>query len=195
MSEKWQQISLKLDGELAQALRDMKQSHEESVADVVIRLLKKMVRHMSPAPSVAPRGRPSAKGAAGRGAFGGGKRGKPVAPAPSAEYGGAAPGRRSAPRAAPAAEAATGAWGAPRGKRKPAGAGSRAPRRFFPAPAEGGGKVARPRQLDGAGEAPRRDFRARTDAPRPMRPSKEVGSAEGRPQRPRKAKGRRPRAT
>lgn len=188
MSEKWQQISLKLEGELAQALREMKQGHEESLADVVIRLLKKVVRQSSPGPRVAPGGRSNARAAAGRGAFGAGKRGQPMAPAAPAEYGVAASGKRSAPRAAAAGAAA---WGASRGKRKPAGAG--APRRFFvPAPGKPG-KASRPQQpLDGSGEPRQRDFGARTDGPRPTRPRDELGGVDGRVKRPRKAKGRRP---
>lgn len=204
MSDKWQQISVKLDAELAQALRDMKQGHTESVSDVVIRLLRKAVRQSSPAPRVAPPGRGSPKSGAGRGAFGAGKRGTPMAPAASAEYGAAAEGKPFAPRAA------AGAWGAPRGKRKPAGAGK--PRRFIPAPSSASGprragKASRPQQLEGAGEARTRGFRPRADGPsadgpraggpraggpRGRRASAELGTAEDRPKRPRKTKGRRP---
>lgn len=188
MSDKWQQISLRLDADLARVLRDMKQSHAESVSDVVLRLLRKAVRQSLPGPRGAVPGRVSPKAATGRGAFGDGKRGKPVALAAPAEYDVAAQGKRSAPRAAPAAAA----WGAPRGKRKPAGTAK--PRRFIPAPSVApaprrGGKAARPQQLDGSGEPRRRDFRP-ADGPRSMGRSDERGTAEGRPKRPRKVKGR-----
>jgi hypothetical protein len=189
MAEKWQQISLKLDGELAQVLRDMKQGHEESLSEVVLRVLRKTLRpSTSAAPGRsgatrgAPPGRSNPKGAGGRGAFGAGARGKPM-PEDAAEYGAPAPGKPFAPRAAPAA----GAWNAPRGKRKAAGAG--APR-FAPDPRKAG-KAARPRQLGGSGEAPRRHFRATPAAPRPTRAKDEQGAAEGGSKRPRKAKGRR----
>ena len=182
MSEKWQQISLKLDGELAQVLRDMKQGHEESLSDVVIRLLKKVVRQSSGGARGAPPGRSNPRAAGGRGGFGAGKRGKPMAPAAPAQYGVAAPGKRSAPRAAPAA----GAWGTPRGKRKAAGAAT--PPRFAPAFGKPG-KASRPQQLDGSGETRRRNFGARTEGPRPVRSRDELGAAEDRPKRPRKPKG------
>jgi hypothetical protein len=183
MSEKWQQISLKLDGGLAQVLRDMKQGHEESLSDVVLRVLKKALRPSSGDTRGAPPGRPNPKAAGGRGAFGAGRRGKPPAAAAPAEYGAAPPGKSFAPRA----PAGAGARGGPRGKRPPA-AGAQ---RFAPGPRKPG-KASRPRPLGGASEVAGRDSRARTAAPRPPRPSDEQGTSEDRPRRPGKAKGRRP---
>lgn len=192
MSEKWQLINLKLDGELAQGLRDMKLGHDESLSEVVMRLLRKVVRQAAPAPRVAPPGRSSPRAGSnpragsGRGALGAGKRrGKPLAPAASAEYGGAAPGQRPPRRPAPAA----GARGPARGKRKHPGAA--APARFEPGPRRPG-KPPRPQRRDGASGARRRDFGARTGESRPTPAQDELGTAGDGARRPRKAKGRRP---
>jgi hypothetical protein len=83
MSDRWQQISLRLDAELAQALREMKQGHDESLSEVVIRMLKKVVRQSTagargaPMGRSVPRGRTASRGRTGRGAVGAGSDGKP----------------------------------------------------------------------------------------------------------------------
>jgi hypothetical protein len=187
MSEKWQQINVRLDAELAQALRDMKQGHDESLSEVVIRLLRKLVRKQSPLGAYgAPAGRSGVKGTGARGGFGAGRRGKAVAPGGRAAAGVAGKGKVFPPRAAPAA----GAWVAAEGKRRPVGAPPRAPRKFTGKP----GKAFRPQQLDGSGEGRKRSFRAGAEGPRSFRASEasdELGAAGGRPRRPRKAKGTR----
>jgi hypothetical protein len=133
MADKWQQISLKLDAELAQVLREMKQGHDESLAEVVIRLLKRVVRQHQPSAREMPAGRANPKGRTARGAVGAGRRGKP-APAGRAGSRGAAPGK---PWAAPAATgrarsaaAAPGkSWAAPAAAEWSDEGGKRAPAR------------------------------------------------------------------
>jgi hypothetical protein len=180
MSDKWQQINLKLEAELAQALRDVKLGHDESLSEVVIRLLWKAVRQ-----NAAARGVPIIRGnerGTGRRAFGTGGRGKAAAPAGRAAPGAAPKGKRFAPRAA-------GAWDAAEGKRGPEGAPTlaRARRKFTGKP----GKAFRPQPVEASGEPRKRAFRPSADGPRSFRPSGE-GAAESRPKRPRKAKVTRP---
>jgi hypothetical protein len=198
MSDKRQPISLKLDPELAQALREMKQGHDESVSDVIIRLLRKLVRQ-NPAGARGARslggrgagghgaGFPSPKGAAGRGAFGTDRRGKAMAPNRPASRG-AARGKPFVAREEPAmAEWATGD-----DKREPAAAW--APQR--PARGRTGkvGKPFRPRPIGGSSKEWRRDYpspkRAGASGARANPKSDGFGRAE-RSKRPRKAKGRR----
>ena len=191
MSDKWQQINVRLEAPLAQALRDMKQGHDESLAEVILRLLWKEVRRQA-AQGGAPVGRSNAKGAGGRGAAFG-RRGK-AAPGGRAVGGRAVGGRAAggrggtrkpfAPREAPAGRA----WGAEGAKGGPAEASAppRAPRTFGGKP-----KPFRPAPPEGSGEAPKRAFRARLEGRRPFRASDEPETAEARPRRPRKAKGSR----
>jgi hypothetical protein len=188
MSDKWQLINLKLDAGLAQALRDMKRGHDESLSEVVIRLLEKVVRQSTAGARGAPDGRVNPKAATRRGGFGTGRKGKPMAPAGRAAPGVAGKGKPFVPREAPRAEA----WAATRGKPRPAGtlAPPHAPRRRTGK----AGKVFRPQQFDGASEAGPRNFRARAGAggPRSFPPRDDLGTAEGRPKRQRKARASRP---
>jgi hypothetical protein len=189
MSDKWQLINLKLDAELAQGLREMKQGHDESMAEVVLRLLRRLVRQNSP-PVLrgAPAGRSSGRGRTGRGAVGSGRKGKPVAAAGRGAARVAAPGK---PWVAPAP--AAGAWPDEGGKRKPAWAAAapaRGPRPVAGKPGRAG-KAPRPQQLDGTSEPRSRSFRAGAGRVRSMQPKTELGSSEHRPKRPGKAKGRR----
>jgi hypothetical protein len=185
MSDKRQQIGLKLDPELAQALREMKQGHDESLSEVVIRLLRKLVRQ-----NAGARGAPfpNGRGAANRGAFATGRRGKAMAPGRTGSRA-ASKGKPFTPREVPAAEARA----ATDGKRNPAGAW--APPRASRKRTGKVGRVFRPQPIDGSGEAWRGDAhspkRAGAGGPRSNRMGDAFGSAEGRPKRPRKAKGRR----
>jgi len=210
MSDKWQQISLKLDADLAQALREMKQGHDESLSEVVVRVLKRAVRQSSPTalrPARGERpvrgerpmrgerpvrgGRSNATGGSGRGAVGTGRKGKPVISAGRAGSGAAARGK---PWAAPAASASewaesgkpAPAWAAPqRGLRRSTGKPGK------PGPGKPGpgkpGRAPRPQQLEGSAEPRRRSFRTSAGGPRP---SEALGTTSERPRRPRKAKGR-----
>jgi len=187
MPDKWQEINLRLDAELAQALRDLKRGHDESLAEVVLRLLRKAVR-LNPAARGMPDARSSAKGArGGRGAFGGSRRGKP----PAREDRG---GARGAGKGKPfvAREVAEGdTWAPTERKRRPASAsaGPRASRPFLKV-----GKAFRPQQGEGGGERRRRDpavgNRNGDDGSGLPRPSAAGGAEGGRMRRPRKAKGR-----
>jgi hypothetical protein len=179
MADKWQQISLKLDTRLAQGLRDMKQGHDESVAEVVLRLLRKAVRQSHAGDHDAPTGRSNPRAAGGRGAVRAGGKGKPPRPAGRAGSGGAAPGK---PWAAPAAAAGSAEGG--QRKRPWVAAPPGASRRIA-------GKAPRTQALDGASEPRRRNARAGAAGPRSMRPSDAQGAAEERPKRPRPAKKRR----
>jgi hypothetical protein len=193
MSDKRQPISLKLDPELAHALREMKLGHDESLSDVIIRLLRKLVRQ-NPAGARGARsargrgaGFPSPKGPTGRSAFGGDRRGKTMAPSRPGSRG-AGKGKPFVPREEPAVAA----WAAEDGQREPAGewAPQRGPRRRIGKV----GKPFRPQPLDGSNSAWRRDHqspkRAGASGPRANRTSDELERAD-RPKRPRKAKGRR----
>ena len=153
MSDKRQQISLKLDAELAQVLREMKQGHDESLAEVVIRLLKKAVRQSPAGARGAPAGRSNPKLGTGRGAIVAGRRGRPMASAGRAGSGVTASGKPWAPAA---------------------------------------GKAPRSQPLEGSSQPRRRNVRAGTAGPRSMGPSDAQGTAEGRLQRPRQVRGRRP---
>jgi hypothetical protein len=188
MSDKWQLINLKLDAELAQGLREMKQGHDESMAEVVLRLLRRLVRQNSPPVRGAPAGRSSARGRTGRGAVGSGRKGKPVAAAGRGAARVAAPGKPwVAP--APAAEA----WADEGGKRKPAWAASapvRGPRPIAGKPGRTG-KPPRPQPFDAVSEPRSRNFRAGAGRVRSAQPKTELGTSEYRPKRPGKAKGRR----
>src|SRR5688572_14155768 len=119
MSDKWQQINLRLDAPLAQALRELKQGHDESLSEVVIRLLRKLVRVVPAGSRGAGFGRTNAKGGAGRGAAGANRRSKPAAAGRGAARV-AAPGKPWAARP-PAA------WGAEGDADEPA-RGAAAPR-------------------------------------------------------------------
>lgn len=161
MSDKWQQINLRLDGELAQALREMKQGHDESLSEVVIRLLKRSVRQSSAGARGASAGRPSSKARAGRGAVGAGRKRKPTAPMGRAASGVAA-GKK--PWVAPAAGARA--------------EGSKRDPDWVPPPARGSrriaGKPTRPQPLAGSSEPRRRNFRAGADG---LSSSDELGAA------------------
>src|SRR5688572_23832279 len=145
MSDKWQQINLRLDAPLAQALRELKQGHDESLSEVIIRLLRKVVRVVPSGSRGAPLGRQNPRGGAvARGSVGGKRRGKP-APAGRGASRVAAPGK-------PWVARAPGAWEAD-GNAEPAR--PRAPRRS-------GGKPgpAWTQGLEGTSEPRRRGFRA-----------------------------------
>ena len=185
MSDKWQQINLRLEAPLAHALRDMKHGHDEPLSEVILRLLWKAVRQQNPVggrSATAGRsksGRSKDSGAAGRGGFGAARRGKAVASRGRAAAGAGGKGRQPfAPREAPAAieGGGEGASMPPRAPRNVAGK----PRKPF-----------RPKP-EGSGEAPKRAFRARPATQRSFRPRDEDATG-ARPQRPRKAKGTRPR--
>ena len=181
MSDKWQQINLRLDAPLAQALRELKQGHDESLSEVVIRLLRKLVRVVPAGSRGAGFGRTNAKGGAGRGAAGANRRSKPAAAGRGAARV-AAPGKPWAARP-PAA------WGA-EGEAEAPARGPRGPRRSA-------GKPPAPwAQGDGADQPRRRAFRAggdkpRTQGPRAARSNDTRGAGAGGPQRPRSAKRRR----
>jgi hypothetical protein len=190
MPEKWQEINLRLDAELAQALRDLKRGHDESLAEVVLRLLRKAVR-LNPANRGMPDARSSAKGArGGRGAFGAARRGKPPAREARGGSRGAAKGKPFVTR-----EVAEGdTWAPADPKRRPAST-SAGPRPARPSrPFTKVGKAFRPQQGEGGGERRRRDFavenRNGDDVSRLVRPSDAEGTEGGRMRRPRKAKGR-----
>lgn len=197
MSDKWQLINLKLDAELAQALRELKQGHDESLSEVVLRLLRRLVRQTSAGARGAPTGRSNPKGRPGRGAAGVRRAGKPVAAGRGASRV-AAPGKPWEAPAAPAWDAGEGtrgaAWGAPpqRGARRvggKAGAGGKTGTTGSKT-----GKPPRSPQVGGSNAPRRRSFRAGAgeDTLRAPRPRPAPGAhAEGRPGRPRKAKGRR----
>lgn len=187
MPDKWQEINLRLDAELAQSLRELKRGHDESLAEVVLRLLRKVVRQ-NPANRGMPDARSGAKGSAraGRNAFGANRRGKP--PARDARG-----GSRGPAKAKPfvTREVADGDTWAPT-ERKPARTSARPhPSRPFTKV----GKAFRPQQGEAGGERRRRDFsegnRNGDDAVRPLRPNDAEGTVRGRMTRPRKAKGRR----
>jgi hypothetical protein len=189
MSDKWQLINLKLDAELAQVLREMKQGHDESLAEVIIRLLRKVARVNPAGARGAPIGRSSARGRTGRGAVGAGGKGKPRGSAGRAAPGVAARGR---PRSAPAAEWA--AEGATRNPEWVAEQPSRGPRRNGGNVGGNTGRGPRPQPFGGASEPRRPRFQPGKGVARPARPRAEQGTAEDRPKRPRKVKGRRPNA-
>jgi hypothetical protein len=180
MSDKWQQINLRLDAELAQALRELKQGHDESVSEVVLRLLRKVVRQSLGASGV-PAGRSNLQGRVPRGAVrgGGGRSGKPLASGGRAAPRGAGPGK---PWAAPAAGAAEDGTRRPkRGAGKPwaapaAGAAEDGTRR----PKRGAGK---PWAAPAAGAAEDGERRPAwgSAAPRGARP---IAGKPGRPPRP-----------
>ena len=178
MSDKRQQISLKLDAELAQALREMKQGHDESLAEVVVRLLRKAVRQSPAGARGAPAGRSNPKLGTGRGAIVGGRRGKPMASAGRAGFGVTASGKPWGP--APGAGAIEG------GKRSRAAVSAppRGSRRIA-------GKALRSQPLEGSSEPRRRNVRPGTAGPRAMGSSDALGSAEDRLQQPRQVRGRR----
>jgi len=185
MSDKWQQINLKLEAPLAQALRDLKHGHDDPLSEVILRLLWKAVRQQNPLGGRgAPAGRSRAKGAGARGAFGADRRGKAAAPRGRAAGRAGGKGRSPfPPKEAPAAGdwSAEGASAAPRPPR--------APRKFGGKPGKPG-KPFRP-QPEGSGEAPQRAFRARPQERRSFTPRDE-DATESRPRRPRKAKATRP---
>jgi hypothetical protein len=187
MADKWQLINLKLDAELAQALRELKQGHDESMSEVVLRLLRRLVRQNAAARG-APTGRPSSGGRGGRAAAGSGRKGKPVATGGRGAPRLAAPGKPWA-AAAPAASA----WPDEEGKRGAAWAAPTPPRRARRAAGKPSiaGKTPRPRQVDAAIEPRSRNFRAVAGRPRSAQPKTELGTSEYRAKRPAKAKGRR----
>ena len=189
MSDKWQQINLKLEAPLAQALRDLKHGHDEPLSEVILRLLWKAVRQQNPlggrgAVAGRSRGGRSRDGGAresagGRGGFAADRRGKAAAPRGRAAKAAAGKGRKAfVPREA----SAEGEWGGEGASVPP-----RAPRNF-------GGKPRRPfrPQPEGSGEAPKRAFRARPEGRRSPSPRDEDASV-ARPRRPGKAKGTRAR--
>lgn len=187
MPDKWQQINLRLDAELAQALRELKRGHDESIAEVVLRLLRKAVRQ-TPAARGKPDARSGAHGARGaRGALGAARRGKPLAREERGGSRGTARGKPFATR-----EVAEGdTWAPSERTHKPAtaSAGPRAPRRFTKL-----GKPFVPQQGKGGGERRRRDVGPGTRngnfAAAPFRASDAEGSEGGPMRRRRKAKGR-----
>lgn len=213
MSDKWQQISLKLEADLAQALREMKQGHDESLSEVVIRLLKRAVRQNPTGPLSARGARPArgdrpARGArpvrgerpvrggrsnatvsSGRGAVGNGRKGKPPL---SADRAGSGAPARGKPWAAPAASE----WAEGSNKPKPAwsAAPQRGLRRSAGKPSKPGPgrpvRAPRPQPIEGSSEPRRRPFRAGAEGPRSVGTSAEQGTASDRPKRPRKPKGR-----
>lgn len=199
MSDKWQQINLRLEAPLAQALRDMKQGHDDPLSEVILRLLWKAVRQQNPlggrgAAAGRPRGgrardgRSKASGAAGRGGFGADRRGKVAAPRGRAAAGAGGKGRKAfVPRETPAAAD----WDGEGASLPP-----RAPRSSPPprAPRDSGGKARKPfrPQPEGSGEAPKRAFRPRPEEPRSFGPRDEDAGV-ARPRRPRKTTGTRPR--
>jgi hypothetical protein len=184
MSNKWQPINLKLEAPLAQALREMKQGHDEPLSEVILRLLWKAVRQQNPLGGRGPSaGRSRTRGDGERGAFGAGGRGK--APGPRGRAAGATGGKGRkpfVPKEAPAADD----WSGERAAAAPPR--PRPPRALADKP----GKPARPRPLRASGEAPKRPFRPGNKAPRVFRPSNERDTLEGRPRRPRKPNGARP---
>jgi hypothetical protein len=187
MPDKWQEINLRLDAELAQALRDLKRGHDESLAEVVLRLLRKAVRQ-NPAARGMPDARSSGKGArAGRGTFGANRRGKLPAREPRAASRGPTKGKPFVAR-----EVAEGdTWAPAERKLEPARASARprAPRPFTKM-----GKAFRPQPGEGGGERRRRNTaqgnRNGDDAAAPFRPSAAPRTEGGPMRRPRKAKGR-----
>jgi hypothetical protein len=187
MPDKWQEINLRLDAELAQALRDLKRGHDESLAEVVLRLLRKAVRQ-NPAARGMPDARSSGKGArAGRGTFGANRRGKLPAREPRAASRGPTKGKPFVAR-----EVAEGdTWAPAERKLEPARASAppRASRPFTKM-----GKAFRPQPGGGGGERRRRNTaqgnRNGDDAAAPFRPSAAQGTEGGRMRRTRKAKGR-----
>jgi len=192
MPDKWQEINLRLDGELAQALRDLKRGHDESLSEVVLRLLRKAVRQ-NPAARGMPDARAGAKGArSGRGAFGATRRGKLPARAERAAR--ADRGSRGGGQGKPfvTREVAEGdTWAPAERTRRPASAsaGPRAARPFAKV-----GKAFRPQQGEAGGERRRRGpaeaNRNGDDASGAFRGSAAPGADARRMKRPRKAKGR-----
>jgi hypothetical protein len=182
MSDKRQQINLKLEPELARALRDLKQGHDESLSEVVIRLLRKLVRLN---PAGARGARFSNPKGGGRGAFGADRRGKAMAPGRTAPRG-AGKGKPFVRREEPPAEGAA----AEDGQRESGGWAPRAVRQRTGK----AGKPFRPQPLDGSSKTWRRDLespkRTRAAGSRSHRTNDERIAGE-RPKRPRKAKGRR----
>jgi hypothetical protein len=182
MSDKRQQINLKLEPELARALRDLKQGHDESLSEVVIRLLRKLVRLN---PAGARGARFSNPKGGGRGAFGADRRGKAMAPGRAAPRG-AGKGKPFVRREEPPAEGAA----AEDGQRESGGWAPRAVRQRTGK----AGKPFRPQPLDGSSKTWRRDLespkRTRAAGSRSHRTNDERIAGE-RPKRPRKAKGRR----
>lgn len=191
MSDKWQQINLKLEAPLAQALRDLKHGHDEPLSEVILRLLWKVVRQQNPlggrgaAPGRAKGGRSrdggAREGAGGRGGFAANRRGKTAAPRARAAGAGGKARKGFVPRETPAA----GDWDA-----EGASAPPRAPR----APRPVAGKPRKPfrPQPEGSGETPKRAFRARPEERRSFTPRAE-DTTLSRPRRPGKAKGARAR--
>lgn len=187
MPDKWQEINLRLDAELAHALREMKRGHDESLAEVVLRVLRKTVRQ-NPGNRGMPEGRSSGT-RAGRAAFTGTRTGKSIAREDRGRSRGAAKGRPLVTR-----EVADGdTWGPAEGQLEPARGPARTrPPRPFPSK---GGKVFRPQPADGGAPRPRRDFadggRSGGDGERRFRGKDSGGKKRGRMTGRRKAKGRR----
>jgi hypothetical protein len=188
MPDKWQQINLRLEAPLAQALRELKRGHDESLSEVILRLLWKAVRQ-NPAARGAPDARSSARGGrAARGTYGAGRGPKPPAREDRGGSRGAAKGKPFAPR-----EVADGdTWAPSERKRRPATASAppRASRRFTGKP----GKAFRPQPAEGErwGRGAAEKNRDGDDTSRGF-PAGSATSGGARPmRRPRKAKGRRP---
>lgn len=188
MPEKWQEIKLRLDADLADALRDLKRGHDETLAEVVLRLLRKAVRP-NPASYGGPDARSGARGArsasGARGAFGAARRGKAVAREDRGGSRGTSRGKSFFKREV-VAEGDT--WAPAETKLEPARAPAR-PRPSRPSrPFKGNAsKGFRPQQGKGAIERPPGGFaqanRNGEDA---------EGTQRGRAPRARKVKGRRP---
>jgi hypothetical protein len=187
MPDKWQEINLRLDAELAQALRDLKRGHDESLAEVVLRLLRKAVRQ-NPANRGMVDARSGAKGArGGRGGFGASRTGKP--PARQARGAVRGPTKGKPFMAREVAEGDT--WAPAERTRRPASAsaGPRAARPFTKV-----GKAFRPQQGEGGGERRSRGSaggsRNGDDASAHFRGSAAQGTDARRMKRTRKVKGR-----
>lgn len=159
MPDKWQEIKLRLDAELADALRELKRGHDESLSEVVLRLLRKAVRQ-SPTNRGIPDARSGAQGArGGRNAFGASRRGKAPARAPRAGSRGAAHTKPFVAKPFVAREVAEGdTWAPAERTRRPANASS-GPRAARPFPKVG--KAFRPQQGEDGGERRRRKVKGR----------------------------------
>jgi hypothetical protein len=188
MPDKWQEINLRLDAELAHALRELKRGHDESLAEVVLRLLRKAVRQ-NPGQRGVPEARSRAKGARNeRGGFGGTRRGPTIAREARGASRGPARGKPFAAREVTEGDT----WVPAEGKLDPArgSARTRAPRPFTTK----AGKAFRPQQGEGGGERRQRAFaedgRGAGAGERPFRGKHAGGAKPGRMPGRRKTKGR-----
>lgn len=195
--DKWQEINLRLDGELAQSLRELKRGHDETLAEVVLRVLRKAVGQN---PAHRGFGDARAGGRAGRAASGAGRKGKPLARQDRGQPQFAAPRdatRARVKRKPPVSHEVTeGDTWAPASEGEPArgAARGRAPRPFTK-----GGKGFRPQPGDGGGVRVGRGFAGGERGERGGHaggrrfPAKGGGGAKrSRVPGARKAKGRRP---